>query len=181
MAQTMGIYLGLYRALEGAGARVPFPGNETTWRLLSTDSNQDIIARFCIFASFQSRDKVHTRAFNIADSATPVSWSQRWPVLASYFGLEGTGPDDSSLHPTVYIDSHWPQFQDLCRQNGLREDIIYKSMHNTGARMGSLRLMDFDRPFDLARARSLGFTEELDTAGSWFRAFDRVRGAKIML
>ncbi|KAJ5937120.1 hypothetical protein N7466_003570 [Penicillium verhagenii] len=181
MAQTMGIYLGLYRALEGEGARVPFPGNETTWRLLSTDSNQDIIARFCIHASFQNREKVHARAFNIADSATPVSWSQRWPVLARYFGLEGTGPDDSSVHPTVYVERHWEEFQNLCRKANLQEDIIYKSMHNTGARMGSLRLMDFDRPFDLGRARALGFTEELSTEASWYNAFDRVRKARIML
>ncbi|KAJ5668720.1 hypothetical protein N7462_009790 [Penicillium macrosclerotiorum] len=181
MAQTMGIYLGLYRALEGAGARVPFPGNDKTWRLLSTDSNQDIIARFCIFSSLQPREKVHSRAFNIADSATPVSWSQRWPILAAYFGLEGTGPDDTSLHPTKYIDQHWDEFQALCRQNGLREDIIYKSMHNTGSRMGSLRLMDFDRPFDLGRARSIGFEEEISTEKSWYTAFDRVRDAKIML
>lgn len=181
MAQTMGIYLGLFRALEGAGARVPFPGNETTWRLLSTDSNQDIIARFCIFASLQVREKVHARAFNVADSATPVSWSQRWPLLAEYFGLEGTGPDDSSLHPTEYIDLHWEQFRSICREGGLREEIVYKSMHNTGSRMGSLRLMDFDRHFDLGRARSLGFTEEISTKTSWYTAFDRVREAKIMI
>lgn len=181
MAQTMGIYLSLYRALEGAGARVPFPGNEASWRLLSTDSNQDIIARFCIFASLQDREKVHARAFNIADGATPVSWSQRWPVLASYFGLEGTGPDGDSLHPTVYIDRHAAELQAFCREQGLHEDIINKSMRNTGARMGSLRLMDFDRHFDLGRARDLGFDQELSTEASWYSAFDRVRQAKIML
>ncbi|KAJ6019956.1 hypothetical protein N7499_004134 [Penicillium canescens] len=181
MAQTMGIYLGLYRALEGAGARVAFPGNDTTWRLLSTDSNQDIIARFCIFSSLQSREKVHARAFNIADSATPVSWSERWPILAAYFGLEGVGPDDASLHPTKYIDQHRDELQALCRQRGLREDIIYKSMHNTGSRMVSLRLMDFDRPFDLGRARSIGFEEVFTTKESWYTAFDRVRDTKIML
>jgi hypothetical protein len=181
MAQTMGIYLGLWRALEGEGARVPFPGNETTWRLLSTDSNQDVIARFCIFSSLQPREKVHTRAFNIADSATPVAWSQRWPTLAKYFGLEGVGPDESSLHPTEYIDKDWAEFEALCQEKGLKEEVIYKSMHNTGSRMGSLRLMDFDRPFDLGRARALGFDEEMDTATSWYRAFDRVRKAGIML
>ncbi|PYI08052.1 hypothetical protein BO78DRAFT_442279 [Aspergillus sclerotiicarbonarius CBS 121057] len=181
MAQTMGIYLGLYRELEGEGARVPFPGNETTWRLLSTDSNQDIIARFCIHASMQPREKVHARAFNIADSARPVSWSERWPALAAYFGLEGVGPDESSLHPTVYMDRNWEKLEALCRDRGLKDDVIYRSMHNTGARMGSLRLMDFDRPFDLTRARALGFEEEMDTAKSWHTAFDRVRKAKIML
>lgn len=176
----MGIYLGLYRALEGAGARVPFPGNEAAWRILSTDSNQDIIARFCIFASLQPRDKVHTRAFNIADSTTPVSWSQRWPVLAAYFGLEGVRPDGSSLHPTEYTDRNLVKFQALCREQKLQESIIYRSMHNTGARMGSLRLMDFDRPLDLGRARALGFQEEMDTLTSWHSAFERVRKAKII-
>ncbi|QKX54388.1 uncharacterized protein TRUGW13939_01474 [Talaromyces rugulosus] len=180
MAQTMGIYLSLYRAIEGEGARVSFPGNETGWRLLSTDSNQDIIARFCIFASLKPRDKVHTCAFNIADSATPVAWSQRWPALAAYFGLEGVGPNDSSIHPTEYIDRHWGEFQALCRSKGLQEDIIYRSTHNTGSRMGTLRLMDFDRPFDLGRARALGFYEEMDTATSWHGAFDRVRKARII-
>lgn len=181
MAQTMGIYLGLYRELEGEGARVPFPGNETTWRLLSTDSNQDIIARFCIHASMQPREKVHARAFNIADSARPVSWSERWPALAAFFGLEGVGPDETSLHPTVYMDRNWEKLQALCQDRGLKEDVIYRSMHNTGSRMGSLRLMDFDRPFDLTRARALGFEEEMDTVFSWHTAFDRVRKAKIML
>lgn len=181
MAQTMGIYLGIYRALEGAGARVAFPGNDIAWRLLSTDSNQDIIARFCIFSSLQPREKIHARAFNIADSATPVSWSERWPILAAYFGLEGVGPDDANLHPTKYIDQHWDELQALCRQRGLREGIIYQSMHNTGSRMGSLRLMDFDRPFDLGRARSIGFKEEFTTEKSWYTAFDRVRDMKIML
>ncbi|KAE8146976.1 hypothetical protein BDV25DRAFT_169498 [Aspergillus avenaceus] len=181
MAQTMGIYLSVYRELEGAGARVVFPGNETTWRLLSTDSNQDIIARFSIYASLQPREKVHARAFNIADGATPVSWSQRWPILAAYFGLEGVGPDSSAVHPTEYIERNWERIEQLCHERGLKGDVIYKSMHNTGSRMGSLKLMDFDRPLDLTRARTLGFDEELDTASSWYRAFDRVRKAQIML
>ncbi|GKZ56302.1 hypothetical protein AnigIFM49718_001547 [Aspergillus niger] len=183
MAQTMGIYLSLYRALEGPNARVPFPGNSTTWTLQSTDSNQDIIARFCIHASLQPREKVHTRAFNIADSARPVAWSERWPILASYFGLEGVGPEEGgSLHPTEYIDRNWEELRQLCSEReGVKEEVIYRSMHNTGARMGSLRLMDFDRPFDLGRAREIGFSEEMDTRTSWFGAFERVRRAGIML
>ncbi|XRM46315.1 hypothetical protein ABZX51_009358 [Aspergillus tubingensis] len=182
MAQTMGIYLSLYRALEGPNARVPFPGNSTTWTLQSTDSNQDIIARFCIHASLQPREKVHTRAFNIADSARPVAWSERWPILASYFGLEGVGPEEGSLHPTEYMDRNWEKLRQLCSEKeGVKEEVIYRSMHNTGARMGSLRLMDFDRPFDLGRAREIGFDEEMDTRTSWFGAFERVRGMGIML
>ncbi|RAL14140.1 SDR family oxidoreductase [Aspergillus homomorphus CBS 101889] len=180
MAQTMGIYLSLYRHIFGAGARVPFPGNETTWRLTSTDSNQDIIARFCIHASLQPAEKVHARAFNIADSARPVAWAERWPALARYFGLEGVGPDASALHPTKFMEEHWGTVQELCREKGLKEEVIWRSTHNTGARMGSLRLMDFDREFDLSRARGIGFQEEVGVEESWHRAFERVGRAGLL-
>ncbi|PYH42880.1 SDR family oxidoreductase [Aspergillus saccharolyticus JOP 1030-1] len=175
MAQTMGIYLSLYRHIHGVNARVPFPGNTTTWTLTSTDSNQDIIARFCIHVSLQAPEMVAGRAFNIADSARPVAWSERWPALARYFGLEGTGPDAAALHPTAFMEQHWDTVRQLCREKGLREEVIDRSVHNTGARMGSLRLMDFDREFDLRRARSVGFAEELGVEESWGRAFERVR------
>ncbi|PYI31177.1 hypothetical protein BP00DRAFT_475592 [Aspergillus indologenus CBS 114.80] len=180
MAQTMGIYLSLYRHIHGAGAQIPFPGNDTTWSLTSTDSNQDIIARFCLYASLQPAHKVHGKAFNIADSARPVAWSERWPALARYFGLEGVGPDPAALHPTQFMEKHWGTVQALCREKGLNEEVIDRSMHNTGARMGSLRLMDFDREFDLARARGIGFEEELGVEESWHRAFARVGGMGLL-
>lgn len=93
------------------------------------------------------------------------------------------GPEEGrSLHPTEYIDRNWEELKRLCSEReGVKEEVIYRSMHNTGARMGSLRLMDFDRPFDLGRAREIGFSEEMDTRTSWFGAFERVRRAGIML
>ncbi|KAJ5155932.1 hypothetical protein N7492_008735 [Penicillium capsulatum] len=181
IAQTTGIFLGLYRLLEGPGAKVPFPGTEAGWKLLSTDSNQDIIAQFCIFASLQSPEKVHAQSFNIGDDTAPLSWSKRWPILASYFGLEGTPPSSDGVQPPEYIDRHWDKFQALCREKGLKEDIIYQSMHNTGSGGSVMRLMDFDRHLSLDKARSLGFKTELSTEDSWFTAFDRVRNAKLML
>lgn len=60
----------------------------------------------------------------------------------------------------------------MCREKKLKEDVIYKGMHNTGGRMVILRLMDFDRPFDLGRAKESGFEEEINTATSWYTAFD---------
>ena len=149
--------------------------------MLSTDSNQDIIAQFCIFASFQPREKVHAQSFNIGDNATPLSWSKRWPILTKYFGLEGVGPSSESVQPRDYIDRHWTEFQALCREKGLKEDIIYRSMHNTGSGGSVMRLMNFDRHLSLDKIRSLGFTKELSVDESWYPGFDRVRDAKLML
>ncbi|KAJ5377943.1 uncharacterized protein N7496_005352 [Penicillium cataractarum] len=181
IAQTTGIFLGLYRALEGPGARVAFPGTEAGWKLLSTDSNQDIIAQFCIHASLQPRDNVHAQTFNIGDDATPLSWEKRWPILASYFGLEGVGPSDDAVTGPEYVESHKEEFQALCKERGLKEDIMYTSIRNTGSRGSVMKLMDFDRNLDLSKARALGFNGELSTESSWYTAFDRVREAKLML
>ncbi|PWY72959.1 hypothetical protein BO70DRAFT_413562 [Aspergillus heteromorphus CBS 117.55] len=183
MAQTLGIYLSIYRHIHGANARIPFPGTTTSWNIHSTDSNQDLIARFCIHLSLHPspRTAIHTRAFNIADSARPVPWSERWPALAAHFGLVGVGPQEGSLHPTEFVERNWEAVNRVCEERGLRAEVLWKSVHNTGARLGSLRLMDFDRPFDLARARGVGFAEELGVGESWGRAFERVRGAGVLL
>ncbi|KAJ5407791.1 hypothetical protein N7509_001674 [Penicillium cosmopolitanum] len=126
IAQSTGTYLSFYREMEGPGARVPFMGSETGWSLLSTDSNQDLIAQLCIFASLQPKDKVHGQTFNVGDNSIPLSWSTRWPLIAAYFGLEGTGPSKDSLTPAQYIDHHWNEFQNLCHERGLREDVVYR-------------------------------------------------------
>jgi phage anti-repressor protein len=148
---------------------------------LSTDSNQDIITQFCIYASLQSRGKVHTQTFNIGDYATPLSWEKRWPILASYFGLECVGPSDDSVTGPEYVESHQEEFQALCKERGLKEDIMYTSIRNTGSRGSVMKLMDFDRNLDLSKARALGFEAELSTESSWYTAFDRMREAKLML
>lgn len=179
IAQSTGIYLSFYREMEGPGARVPFMGSEPGWTLLSTDSNQDLIAQLCIFASLQQKDKVHGRTFNVGDNSIPLSWSTRWPLLAAYFGLEGTGPSKDCLTPAQYIDNHWNEFQILCHERGLREDVVYRSIRNTGSK-GKTSVMDFDRHLDLGRARALGFDEELSSKDSWYTAFDRLRKAKLL-
>lgn len=179
MAQTMGIYLSLYAFINGQGAEVPFPGTQGTYMSLSSDSNQDIIARFSIYASLRPQLSGR-RAFNIADTAEPASWSIRWPLLASYFGLIGVGPSDHSLHPTEYVTKHQDALEEMCEKYGLKVDVIFSSMRNPGARMNSLKYLSFDRTLDLKEARELGFEEELSVEASWYSAFEKLKSAKII-
>jgi hypothetical protein len=39
---------------------------------------------------------------------------------------------------------------------------------------------DFDRQYDLSRARSVGFDEQIDTSEGYFISWDRMRAAKIL-
>lgn len=83
-----------------------------------------------------------------------------------------TGPE--------YFESHKDEFPAVCKERGLKEDIMYTSIRNTGSRGSVMKLMDFDRNLDLSKARALGFNAELSTASSWYTAFDRVREAKLV-
>ena len=181
MAQTMGIYLSLFAFIEGPSARVPFPGTRGTYDSLSSDSNQSIIARFSIYVSLRP-EQSGDRAFNIADTVRPNSWSVRWPLLAKYFGLVGVGPSDDpgALHPTQYVQQHQAELHEMCSKYGLKSGVAKSSMENPGARMNSLKYLPFDRALDLTEARKLGFHEELDVHTSWYGVFEKLKVAKII-
>ena len=89
--EPVALYLALYRYLNGPNAEVPFIGTSANYIHTNTDSAADIIARSEIYLSVVKPDEANGEGFNTADYDTPVSWIQRWPVLASYFGLKGVG------------------------------------------------------------------------------------------
>ena len=109
--------------------------------------------------------------FNIADQAQPSRMSERWPALASYFGLEGVGPSDDPdlLKPSEYVEKHL----DLLREQGLRENKIFK-----GKFLDSYGYyLSVDRQLSLEKVRMAGFEEEVDPNLSWFKTFDRFKAA----
>ena len=94
-AQGLGFYLTLWKGLYGAGSEVPFPGSAKAWQNKHTDTSQDILARFEIYAALRSDKTGQGRSFNCADGPV-VTWAQKWSRIASYFDLNGVGPGPSS-------------------------------------------------------------------------------------
>lgn len=81
----------------------PSGGGGTTlksaWLAKRTDTSQDILARFHLYASMHP-DAVHARAFNVADGIPEVvTWEMVWPGVCSYFGLRGVPPDGMPRSP----------------------------------------------------------------------------------
>lgn len=113
LAQTLGTYLSAYRAIEGEGATCEFPGTEESWEILSNDSSQDIIARFCIHAALNPKTCGQGQAFNVADNSQPSSWSKKWPVICEFFGLKGATPPagGSGPQPGQYLADHISQWK----------------------------------------------------------------------
>ena len=104
IAQALGLFLAMYKSVEGSGSEVPFPGNEVAYKELHTDTSQDILARFHIFASFRA-DAVAGKAFNVADGDVVPS-AEIWPGVCSWFGLKGVRLHQYRSTGTQWVQEH---------------------------------------------------------------------------
>jgi len=167
-------YLSSYALIEGRGAKVPFPGTESAYTSLFNEASADIIARFSIWAALHPEKAGGGQLFNVADEARPSRMSERWPALAKYFGLEGIGPVDdlNVLKPGEYTKKHQHVLEEHCNKSNK----VFKAdfLDTYGY------YLTFDRQLSLDKARSAGFSEEIDPTSSWFKAFDRFKKAGMM-
>jgi hypothetical protein len=182
LAQTLSIYLSLYASITGPGAPCPFPGTSKSYTILSNDSSQDMVAKFSIHASLHP---AHTseRSFNVADSSTPSSWSKRWPVICSWFGLKGVGPPEDGSpapQPGAYINEHRAEWKALAAKHGLKGGVMDVELGEGkgGYQYFIMTLFDFDRHLDLGRMREVGFEDSVEGDASWAVAFERFRKGK---
>ncbi|KAK1529174.1 uncharacterized protein CCOS01_07008 [Colletotrichum costaricense] len=188
----------------GSGNRVevevPFPGSLRSYRATHTDTNQDVLSKMEIFAAVVNPEGCGGgRAFNVADGGAVISWSVVWPRLCERFGLigvappppppsseaaidaeAGTGTASGSTAPPPsmkdFIAEHVDAWVALAREHGLDEGAA------RGYNWDFLHVMlvkcDFDREYDLTRAREVGFREGVDTVEGYFTAWERMRSAK---
>lgn len=178
LAQGIAVYLSIYRATHGEGARVPFPGKEHGYHSTHSDTFQDLLAKMEIFASVNPEKCGNGQAFNIADAQEPVTWAQVWPGVCSYFGLQGVGPDSEAQSVEDFVRSHQKEWEDLCNRHNLKPDTMKEQ--NWGFIHFMLVQFDFDRQYDLSRAREVGFTESIDTVEGYKTSFDRMSEANVI-
>ena len=169
---------------------MPFPGpalgtikdSETTegastfksaWEAKRTDTSQDILARFHLWASMHP-ERVDRRAFNVADGILEaVTWERAWPGVCAYFGLRGVPPDGSLRSSKEWVLSRKGQWRRL------GEGKVQQALEATGwdfmdAVMGAAAGgKSVDRQYDLSACRVVGFTEKMDTVRGYHIAFDR--------
>ncbi|PWY85821.1 hypothetical protein BO94DRAFT_586379 [Aspergillus sclerotioniger CBS 115572] len=177
--KPIALYLSLYRYVNGPGATVPFPGTLTNYTYIFTDSSQDIISRAEIYLSVVKPEEANGEAFNIADTATPSRWSDKWPILTDYFGLKATGPTQKDYAP---FDQWWNDHQDdydrMCKEYGLKKREIGPE---TWIFVYALfKLLDRNREFSLDKIRNIGFTEERPVGKGHIVAFGRLATAQVI-
>ncbi|KAL6719724.1 hypothetical protein ACLMJK_001645 [Lecanora helva] len=176
LAQAIGLFLALYVSFEGKGVEVPFPGDEAAYKALHTDTSQDILARFHIYASLNPNSSSR-RAFNVADGEV-TTWEKVWPAICDYFGLKGTRPTASRITGAQYVLEHKDKWSNWVSEHGLKEGALEgTSWDFMSGIMGSVT---FNRQYDLSASREVGFTETVSTVMGYALTFDRMRAAKII-
>jgi hypothetical protein len=117
------------------------------------------------------------KSFNAVDGPV-ISWAQVWPKLCKHFGLVGTGPSDDSVPILEFVKQNRKAWQVLCIKYDLKEKVVdeqgWDHLHFMMVQF------DFNREFDMSHARSVGFSEEMDTVQGYFKAWERMRDAHIL-
>ncbi|KAL5442454.1 hypothetical protein PMIN06_008999 [Paraphaeosphaeria minitans] len=177
LAQTLALYLSLYRSIQGEGAKVPFPGTAKSWVNKYNESPQDMVAHFSIYASLHP-EATASQSFNVGGEED--SWEGKWPVLCDYFGLEGTGPEDNVPQPGAYIAAHRREWDGLEQRAGLKRGCVDSDITHPGFQYYIMNMFDFDRQMSMEASRKVGYKEEMTTSETWTVAFDRMRRAKVI-
>ncbi|KAH7398683.1 hypothetical protein DE146DRAFT_694267 [Phaeosphaeria sp. MPI-PUGE-AT-0046c] len=177
LGQTLALYLSTYRAVEGEGAKCPFPGNEKSWVNKYNESPQDMVAQFSIYASLNP-EKTASQSFNVGGQED--TWSGKWPVICEYFGLKGTGPEENSPQPGAYIAAHRKAWDELEAKHGLKKGTVDSDVSHPGFQYFIMSMFDFDRQMSMEASHKAGYTEEIRTPETWKIAFDRMRKAKVI-
>ena len=177
IAQGVGIFLALYRHINGEGAEVPFPGGTDAWEALHTDTSQDILARFHIHASLNP-DATHERAFNVVDGKA-TNWKEVWPQICEYFGLRSQAPATSGepFDVVKWMEDNRSRWSAFAAQHKLKEDAF------EGTGFGFVKAVagiPFRRDYNASASRSIGFSEERAHAEGYKLAFEEMKTARII-
>jgi PRISE-like Rossmann-fold domain len=182
LATSLGIFLALWKQIEGEGSECPFPGSGGAWKALWNQGSSDMLARQAIHISLMLPISRKGEAFNVADEEVPGTWATKWPVICSYFGLKGTPPLNEGAKTDVrgYLEKHMDMWKEMEVKNELKRGVAKSLFCSKRFEFALLTLFDFDRQFDMKKMYGSGFNEERTPGEAWGGVFDRMRRAKII-
>lgn len=167
------IYLATYRQVNGAKAKVKFPGSEAGWKSKFNGCDQNLLGRFHVWLSTLG-EKVNGQSYNVADN-DETSWSYIFPKIAEWFDLEAVAPDSGEDGGAVAFE--WWQntgskaYAELAKEKGLKEMPMGEA--NWGFLRACTSFFTLDRQLDVSKVRALGWKETQDPAKGYLDALDQ--------
>lgn len=150
-AMNLGNLIGLYGALcRETGTEMRFPGPEQAYRhALVNFTGADVLGEAALWAAQTQADG----AYNITNGDV-LRWSQVWPRLAEWFGLDAGEPQPISLEQRLTALA--PTWSALARRAGLVEPDCRRLA--PGAFGDFIFHVRTDAIFDVTKARQAGFS-----------------------
>ena len=83
-------------------------------------SSQDLVSKSEIYTSTVKPEKSNGEALDMANTATPRSWSIKWSVIASCFGLSGIDAGQPGRGEVdLWWNEHQHDYRNMCKIFGL--------------------------------------------------------------
>lgn len=169
------IALGVYAALLRAnGLPLIFPADPAAADCLYQFSDAGLVARLLAWAA--QTPAAHNQALN-AVNGPAVRWRDLWPSIAANLSMVGE-IRAAGFSARALLGANAGTWDRLVRDHGLQPyrlpDLVPSDFFDLAM------VQDWDTPFSLEKVRGLGFTETVDNAEMFSRAFHRLREAKII-
>jgi nucleoside-diphosphate-sugar epimerase len=155
------------------GIPLRFPGKPGAYRSLIEMTDAGLLARATVWAATDPR--AANQAFNI-NNGDLFRWSEMWPKLADYFGLEPAPPLPMNL-ATVMADKA-EVWNAIVRDHGLAPT-PYEQV-SSWAFGDAVFSWDYDLIADGSKARRSGFNDHVQTDAMFLELFDRLRSRKLI-
>jgi nucleoside-diphosphate-sugar epimerase len=166
----LAVYASLMRALDRP---LFFPGSEKAFHARTQFTYVPMLARAVEWMATEPR--CANQSYNIVNGDNP-RWSELWPVIAGYFGVEAAGP--SRMRLADYVTDLEPVWQALAREHGLEP--VRLQERAVWRYADYLFAPEWDIISSASKARRDGFVERVETAAMFVELFDLFRSRKII-
>ncbi|WP_414944625.1 SDR family oxidoreductase [Amycolatopsis sp. cmx-11-32] len=168
LALAIAVYASISKEL---GLPLRFPGKPGAYDSLLEMTDAGLLAKATTWAATGSTNE----AYNIANGDL-FRWSELWPRIAAYFGLEVAPPLPMSLG--VVMADKEELWTAIAAKYGL--EVPYGAVSSSWGFADFVFGWDYDMFADGSKARRAGFHEYAETSAMFFRLFDEFRKAKVI-
>lgn len=169
LAMVIAVYAAISKEL---GLPLRFPGKPGAYHKLMEMTDANLLAKATTWAAESPAGT--NQAFNI-NNGDLFRWSDLWPRIARYFGLEAADPLPMQLD--VVMADKEPLWNTMMEKYGLKYSYAEVSSWKFGDFVFS---WDYDFFADGSKARRAGFHEFVDTETMFMEIFDNFRKMKVI-
>lgn len=170
LASVIAVYASMSKEL---GIPLRFPGKPGAYDSLLEMTDAGLLARATVFIA--TNPQCGNQAFNI-NNGDLFRWSELWPRIAQYFGLDVAPPLPMSLN--VIMADKAKLWEQMVEKHGLAPT-PYSDVSAWG--FGDFVFgWDYDFFADGTKLRRAGFHEYIDTEEMFLRVFDDLKARKII-